>query len=153
MTIGEALAKIHSVKKLMEIHDILKAIHPIHAERLYLVGFLKYIGYSMQGVCDIIDQFAEWEDYSQSTTQYQVSTIFKQPYRKGNNTSKPRVRKWSLTPLEEYKIKYARTNESHRELQNWMRKNNVPIYDALPETEFDASKMGGLEKDVARRWK
>ncbi|MGB7533000.1 MAG: hypothetical protein WA977_08530 [Halobacteriota archaeon] len=142
MIIGEALAKIHSVKKLMDIHDILKAMHPLHAERLYLVGFLKYVGYSINEVCDLIDQFAEWEDYSQSATQYQVSTVFKQPHRTGSKTdSKSRARKWDLLPTEEYRIKLARSAESHRELEKWMQENDVPVCDAAPELDFDPTKM------------
>ena len=140
--LGEALAKIYSVKKLMGIHDILKAMHPLHAERLYLVGFLKYVGYSINEVCDLIDQFVEWEDYSQSTTQYQVSTVFKQPHRNTQSQGlRPRVRKWGLTPTEEYRIKLARSAESHRELEKWMQENDVPIYDAAPGLEFDPTKM------------
>lgn len=139
------LHKIQSIKKQLQIFDILQALHPTHAERLWLVGFLKYTGHSYNEVIGIIDQHGEWDDYNAKVTAYQVATIFKQPHRKTNGDSKRRARKWDLTPLEEYKIKYARSMEAHRINEEWMREHNIHIYDAAPELPFDASKME-LEK-------
>ncbi len=143
MTIGDDLSKVLSSHKQIQLFDILQAIHPTHAERLFLVGFLKYTGYTIKEVLNILNKHAEWEDYSQATTQYQVESIFKQPHHNNNNNTrtKPRVRKWSLTPLEELKIKYARAMEAHRINEQWMKKNNIPIYDAAPKLRFDPSKM------------
>lgn len=143
MTIGNDLSKVFSSHKQIQLFDILQAIHPTHSERLFLVGFLKYAGYTIEEVLKILNEHAEWEDYSQSTTQYQVESIYKQPHRNNNNNTrtKPRVRKWQLTPLEQHKIKYARSMEAHRINEQWMKKNNIPIYDAAPELPFDPSKM------------
>lgn len=137
------LHKIQSIKKQLQIFDILQAIHPCHNERLWLTGFLKYTGYNYEETCKIIHDHCQWEDYTQAITRYQVSTIYKQPYStsKENIKSKPRVRKWQLTPTEEYRIKLARSMESHRINEEWMKKNNIPIYDAAPELEFDPAKM------------
>lgn len=135
------LDKIQSIKKQLQIFDILQAPHPTHAERLWLVGFLKYTGHSCNEVINIIDQHGEWADYNAHFTAYQVSTIFKMPYRKTNGNNKPRARKWDLTPTEVYRIKLARSAESHRELEKWMQENDVPVYDAAPDLEFDPAKM------------
>ena len=140
------LHKIKTIKKQLEIFDILQAIRPTHAERLWISGFLKYAGYSYEETIKIIDEHCEWSDYDQDFTAYQVAKVFHQPHRTGNITSKRRARKWDLTPTEAYRIKLARSTESHRELEKWMRENNVPVYDAAPELDFDAAKLGGLEK-------
>ena len=140
------LHKIQTIKKQLEIFDILQAIRPTHAERLWLSGFLKYAGYSYEETLKIIANHCEWSDYNQDFTAYQVAKVYKQPHRTGNNTGKRRVRKWNLTPAEEYRSKYYRSMEAHRELEKWMQENDVPVYDAAPELEFDAAKLGGLEK-------
>ena len=141
------LDKIYSINKQLQIFDILQAIHPTHSERLWLAGFLKYSGHSYDETIKIIDEHCEWSDYNQDFTAYQVSKVFKQPHRISSNTStKRRVRKWDLLPTEEYRIKLARSTESHRELIKWMEENGVPIYDAAPGLEFDAAKLGGQEK-------
>ena len=90
------LDKIYSIKKQLQIFDILQAIRPTHAEHLWLVGFLKYAGYSYNEVLDIIDNHCEWSDYDSDFTAYQVATIYKQPHRNNSSStgSKRRARKW-----------------------------------------------------------
>lgn len=141
MTIGQDLSKVYSSHKQIEIFDILNGIRPTHNERIWMVSFLRYAGYSYDEVVDIIDKHCAWSDYDPQLTQYQVSTIFKRSYRKGNNTSKPRARKWSLLPTEEYRIKLARSAESHRFFIKWAKENNVPVYDAAPELPFNPALM------------
>ena len=150
------LHKIYSIKKQLEIFDILQAIHSTHSERLFLAGFLKYAGYSYDETFKIIDEHCQWEDYDPKVTSYQLSTIFNQLHRTSSNTStNRRVRKWDLLPTEEYRIKLARSTESHRINEEWMKENNIPIYDAAPELDFNPALLGddGLSKDVARRWR
>ena len=141
------LHKIYSIKKQLEIFDILQAIHPTHSERLWLAGFLKYSGHSYDETIKIIDEHCEWGDYNQDFTAYQVSKVFKQPHRNNSTTgNKRRARKWALLPTEEYRIKLARSTASHRELQKWMQENDMPVYDAAPELEFNPALLGGQEK-------
>ena len=144
------LHKIYSIKKQLQIFDILQAIHPTHPERLWLVGFLKYTGYSHHEVIDIIDKHGEWGDYDKEYTAYQVATVYKQSWRPrdavNNNTSKRKARKWDLTASEEYRCKYYRTLSSHRELQQWLQENDVQVYDAAPELPFDAALLAGVKK-------
>ena len=137
------LDKIYSTNKQIQVFDILQAMHPTHAERLWLAGFLKYASYSCDEVCDIIDAHCEWSDYDPDITAYQVATVFQQPHRTGNGNggTHRRARKWQLTPAEEYRCKYYRTLASHRELQRFARENGVPVYDSAPELEFNPTKM------------
>lgn len=142
MTIGNDLSKIYSSRKQIEIFDILDGIRPTHNERIWMVSFLRYAGYSYDEVIDIIDNHCAWSDYDPQLTQYQVATIFHLPHRNNSTTSsKRRVRKWDLLPTEVYRIKLARSTESHRELQRWAKENGVPIYDACPELPFNPALM------------
>jgi hypothetical protein len=62
------LNKIWSDKKAIECAAILDAGHPTHAQRLWLVGFLKFAGYSMADVLDLIREHCEWRDYNEPST-------------------------------------------------------------------------------------
>jgi hypothetical protein len=107
--IPEYLNKVNSDKKVLELNAILVHCCPTHSQRLWLVGFLKFAGYSMPEVLDIIHEHNQWSDYSQRITGYQVSTIFEQKPRPTQNHSVPRSTKWSLTPTEIFRIKYQRS--------------------------------------------
>ena len=99
------LNKIYSDKKAIELQDILVAIHPTHSERLYLVGFLKHVGYSMDEVLDIIREHAQWNDYNSRLTEYQVGTVFHQHPQRTQNHVTSKIRKWDLSPVEVLRIK------------------------------------------------
>ena len=103
------LNKIKSDQKAIECADILDAIRPTHFERLWLVGFLKFCGYSMDEVLDIIREHAQWADYNERITTYQVGTVFNQRSQVGTTYPKyrttSRVRKWDLTPTEVLRIR------------------------------------------------
>jgi hypothetical protein len=136
------LDRIYSTKKQTEIFGILQAIHPTHSERLWLSGFLKYVGYSYEEAFSIISEHCDWEDYSPAITAYQLASVYKQSHSTHNTTSQThRVRKWQLNPTEVYRIQVARSVECHRELTRWMQENNIPVYDAAPDLDFDATKM------------
>jgi DNA primase large subunit len=105
MQVPEYLNKVKSDKKALEIAAILDAGHPTHSERLWFVGFLKFCGYSMPEVLDIIREHAQWADYNERTTAYQVGTIFHQRPQRTQNHQSRQVRKWDLTPVEVLRIK------------------------------------------------
>ena len=107
--IPEYLNKINSDKKALECANILEAVRPSHFERLWLVGFLKFAGYSMEDVLDIIQEHGQWSDYNERVTAYQVATVFHQRPKITQNKITRRVRKWDLTPLEVLKIRYQRS--------------------------------------------
>lgn len=48
-------------------------MHPSHQERLWLVGFLEYAGYSIADIIGIIHKQNHWEDYNREYTNYQVA--------------------------------------------------------------------------------
>ena len=102
------LNKINSDKKAIECANIIEASHPTHSERLWLAGFMKFAGYSMPEVLDIIREHAQWADYKPRTTAYQVGTIFRHRQVGTHNhkyRTTPRVRKWDLTPVEVLRIR------------------------------------------------
>ena len=103
--IPEYLNKVNSDKKAIECADILHAVRPTHAQRLWLVGFLKFCGYPMVEVLDIIREHAQWADYNERVTAYQVATVFHQRPQRTQNHITRQVRKWDLTPVQVLRIK------------------------------------------------
>jgi len=105
MQVPEYLNKINSDKKAIECAAVLEAGHPTHFERLWLTGFMKFCGYSMTETLDIIREHAQWADYDDHITSYQIGTIYhKQPQRTQSMTHR-KARKWDLTPVEVLRIK------------------------------------------------
>lgn len=106
------LNKVNSDKKAIECANIFEASHPTHSERLWLVGFLKFCGYDMSEVLDIIREQCLWADYDERITSYQVSTVFRQR-QVGTSCHKyrttPRARKWDLSPVEVLRIRRQRS--------------------------------------------
>jgi hypothetical protein len=107
--IPEYLNKVMSDKKAIEISDILEACRPTHPQRLWLVGFLKFAGYQMDEVLDIIREHCHWSDYNTQITAYQVGTIFRHRPQRTQNHSALRPRKWNLSPLEVLRIQYQKS--------------------------------------------
>ena len=119
------LNKIYSDKKAIEIQDILVAIHPTHSERLYLVGFLKHVDYSMGEVLDIIREEAHWNDFNEKITAYQVGTIFRQPLQRTQNHAPTRSRKWDLSPVEVLRIRRQHSISLSRLLCEESKNKNI----------------------------
>lgn len=99
------LNKVKSDKKALEVAAILDPPHPTHAQRLWLAGFLKFCGYSMIEVLDIIHEHAQWADYNQKITAQQVASVFHQRPQRTQNHQTRQVRKYDLTPLEVLRIR------------------------------------------------
>lgn len=140
--IPEYLNKVNSDWKAIECANILEACHPTHAERLWLVGFLKFAGYSMIEILDIIYGHNHWVDYDERTTGYQVASVFHQRPQHTQNHSKPGSRKWDLSPLEVLKIRYQRSVALSRQLCE-ENKNNIifPHIERLSNPEFNPSTV------------
>jgi hypothetical protein len=103
--IPEYLNKVNSDKKAISCAEILDACRPSHSQRLWLVGFLKFCGYTMPEVLDIIREQCQWADYNDRVTSYQVGTIFHQQPQRTQNEITRRMRKWDLTPVEVLRIR------------------------------------------------
>lgn len=71
------LLKVRSFDKRQDLYNILHSEDADHYSRLYLAGFLKFVGYSMEDVCNIIDRECSWEDYDARMTYNQVKSIFR----------------------------------------------------------------------------
>ena len=69
------LDKIISNRKREDVLDVLHAVHPSHKQRLWLVGFLDYVGYSLPEILRIIDSENRWKGYDKEKTTYQASSV------------------------------------------------------------------------------
>lgn len=85
-SVDTELSKVRSFDKQTELFNILHSEDPCHNERLYLVGFLKFVGYSLEEICNIIDKEAAWNNYDASMTFCQVSSVFRGSGSIGNNS-------------------------------------------------------------------
>ncbi|MCW3140639.1 MAG: hypothetical protein N2V72_00445 [Methanophagales archaeon] len=69
--------KIMPEKRYNEVLNILQKEEPTHYERLWLVGYLKWLGFNADEVMDIIDNHNNWLDYKRNITWYQICSVFK----------------------------------------------------------------------------
>lgn len=99
------LNKVNSDKKAISCAEILHAVRPTHSQRLWLVGFLKFCGYTMPQVMDIIREHCHWSDYNERITAYQVGTIFHQRPQRTQNHIARKPGKWDLSPVEVLRIR------------------------------------------------
>ena len=110
------LNKINSDKKAIECAAILEAGHPTHSERLWLVGFMKFCGYSMIEVLDIIEEHAQWADFNERVTTYQVGSVFGRYPQRTVNHAAPRARKWDLTTVQILRIRRQKSINLSKQL-------------------------------------
>ncbi|GEM_PF-990477 len=71
------LSKVISFEKRQELYNILHSEDPDHYSRLWLVGFLKFCGYSADEICAVVHAEACWSDYDTRTTWCQVNSVFR----------------------------------------------------------------------------
>ncbi len=71
-----SLDRVRSFEKQQELLDVLHSEDPDHYSRLWLVGFLKFAGYSVDEICALIAVEACWTDYDARMTWCQVRGIF-----------------------------------------------------------------------------
>jgi len=69
------LDKILSDRKREEVLNVLHSVHPTHKQRLWLVGFLDYVGYNLREILRIIDSENHWKGYDREKTAYQASSV------------------------------------------------------------------------------
>ncbi len=89
------LDKVISSRKRQELLDILHAFRPSHDKRLWLVGFLDYVGYSFYEICGIISSENRWGDYDKDRTAGQVLSVVAR--RRHASRGTPRGRLFCLT--------------------------------------------------------
>lgn len=82
------LSKVRSFDKRTELFNILHSEDADHYSRLYLVGFLKHVGYALEEICDIIHLGCLWSDYNASVTWCHVSSVFRGSGSSGDISSR-----------------------------------------------------------------
>lgn len=71
------LDKVRADEKRQDILNILHSENPDHYSRLWMVGFLRFVGYGEDEVLDIIDKGNNWKGYDKRVTQRHVSSVFR----------------------------------------------------------------------------
>ena len=62
----------------IKLHSALRNVHPSHADRLWLAGYLLwYHNNDVKKVCSVIHKVNNWEDYNRSVTRKQVESVMK----------------------------------------------------------------------------
>jgi hypothetical protein len=105
------LSLIRSNDKRTELFNILHSEDPDHYSRLWFVGFLKYVGYSLEEICAIIDLEASWSDYDATMTYCQVRSVFKGiSDARSNRVAKPHISSPSSTWIKrgEWEKRYGK---------------------------------------------
>ncbi len=69
------LDKILSDRKREDVLNILHSVHPTHKQRLWLVGFLDYVGYNLPEILGIIASENRWKGYDKNKTAYQAYSV------------------------------------------------------------------------------
>jgi len=69
--------KLMPEKRYNEVMNILQKEEPTHYERVWLVGYLKWLGFDAEEVMEIIDNHNNWLDYDRNITWYQICSVFK----------------------------------------------------------------------------
>jgi hypothetical protein len=93
------LGKVISINKRKEILSILHNIHPGHNKRLWLVGFLEYVGYSKHEICRIISSENRWKGYDKDITEEQVVSVISRKERKRGTHNKKKVEPLTIEDL------------------------------------------------------
>ena len=70
------LSKVYSDKKRNELYRILHDRNPSHNQRLWMAGFLKYAGYKIEEVADIIAREGSWTNYKHEKTMEQLRSVY-----------------------------------------------------------------------------
>lgn len=76
MSMEPSLSLINNEQKRENVLNILCDAHARHNQRLWMAGFLFYVGYSVSEICRIIKDNCEWLDYNESYTEYQVNSVY-----------------------------------------------------------------------------
>lgn len=71
------LSKVRADEKRQDILNVLHSVDASHYERLWMVGFLRFVGYDEVDILDIIHKGTSWADYDPKMTQRQVTSIFR----------------------------------------------------------------------------
>jgi hypothetical protein len=163
------LYKVWSIKKKNELFKVLQNPNASHFERLWLVGFLKWVKYGYKDILNIIHNLNEWSDYDSNITKIQVHSVFysshydNRPYRskpagtlnKGSYSFKDESSD-IIIPPEPICTADACLNDKElvRTLRNFKIKRELlkdlqilTLIDILESLNLEKDKSSNLEKD------
>jgi hypothetical protein len=70
------LTRVYSEKKRGELYRILHDTNPRHNARLWMAGFLKFAGYRLEDIEQIIARENRWANYDPHKTSQQLRSVF-----------------------------------------------------------------------------
>jgi len=70
-----SLEKVYKKNMRERINDILENPDPGHYQKLWMVGFLKFCGYTDQEIVDLIMNESAWEKLDERKTFCQVRSV------------------------------------------------------------------------------
>ncbi len=76
MTMEPSLHKVESELKRKQIISVLENKDARHNHRLWMAGFMFYVGYTPDEVCQIIHDNCVWSDYDVRYTRFQVGCVW-----------------------------------------------------------------------------
>ena len=85
--------------RFTEIKSILQKSDAAHSERIWTVGFLRWIGFTAEEVMSIIDKNNQWFNYSAGLSWYQVCSVFKIKAKMPRGTRRRRRTRKQTLPL------------------------------------------------------
>lgn len=131
------LLKIRSKRKRREVLQVLYDPDPVHYRRIWLVGFLSYVGYDRYEIYNIIRDNCKWLDFSQRITYYQIGSV---------------LRSKGVKPAGTEELKHSRAAESSSAIsspkaEGFSRNTISGITDYLENWEIDEN-IGRLRRKV-----
>lgn len=85
------LSRVISFRKRQELLDVLHRSHPTHNQRLWLVGFLQYAGYSESEIRSIIHSENMWRNYVKPIAAIQIHSVVARRRHRGTGESYGRL--------------------------------------------------------------
>jgi len=149
------LRKVLSEYKREKIMKILKDPDPDHNSRLWLVGFLRFVGYEPEEVLEIIENECQWLDYDRDYTKRQIASVFKSQVKeskgeKGGETpsSSPEP---PLPPAKQYALMLLKIQKQaqrfEQEYPDVAKMWEIPLH----EDDVDGFKPETLIPDTEKR--
>ena len=120
-----------------EITSILHKCEATHNERIFLTGYLKWIGFTAEEVMQIIDKNNQWHNYNAGLSWYQICSIYKVKAHLPRGTRRRRARKVELPQLSIAQQKRIQRAKEMMDREKWHDGRVVESVTTLEPDEGD----------------
>jgi len=137
-----------------EIKNILEKGDATHSERLFLTGYLQWIGFSAEEVMQIIDKNNRWLDFDSGMTWYQVCSVFKikagLPRGTRRRNKKPTLPHLPTTPNQRKRMQQTADWIAHQRTMDVLREELGIVWYEWERDGATTLEQGIDENDHAR---